>query len=340
MATADSHPRVSVVVPNYNHESFLASRLQSVFDQTWQDFEVIYLDDASTDGSNAVAEEFTADPRFRMVINEENSGSPFVQWNRGVSLARGDLVWIAESDDLAEPDLLHRLVAALDANPHGGLAYCKSQPIDSQGKFLASNLVWPDPAEASHWQGDYVNDGRDEIRRFMVLRCTIPNASAVVFRKQVYDDAGGAPLDYSYAGDWLTWLKILLRSDICYVDSPLNYHRKHDSTITAGAALDGRWAEECYRILSFLMGELEIPHLQLERVRDRLMVKWMASWVHPDCQIDGPRQDQIYRAALEADPDLLKRSGRNIMRTQFFARCRLVADLVKRRWIGPKQTGQ
>ncbi|MFT7619692.1 MAG: glycosyltransferase involved in cell wall biosynthesis, partial [Planctomycetota bacterium] len=101
MASTPGKPLVSVIVPNYNHAKFLGPRLESVFAQTFQDFEVIYLDDASNDNSNEVANSFNSDPRMSMVLNQENSGSPFVQWNKGVSMAKGDLIWIAESDDRA-----------------------------------------------------------------------------------------------------------------------------------------------------------------------------------------------------------------------------------------------
>ena len=76
-------PLVSVVIPNYNHAPYLRRRVRSVLDQTFGDFEVLILDDASTDESLRVLDEFAADPRVRIVANETNSGSTFVQWRRG-----------------------------------------------------------------------------------------------------------------------------------------------------------------------------------------------------------------------------------------------------------------
>ena len=103
-------PVVSVIVPNYNHAQFLPSRLDSILGQTFADFEVIYLDDASTDNSERVIAPFLEDRRIRVIRNTVNSGSAFKQWNRGVREARGEYVWIAEADDSAEPTLLSRLV--------------------------------------------------------------------------------------------------------------------------------------------------------------------------------------------------------------------------------------
>src|SRR5215467_1498105 len=110
-----SMPKVSIVVPNYNHARFLPQRLNSILGQTFQDFELILLDDSSTDDSRSILSQYTADPRVRIEFNELNSKSPFKQWNKGVRLARGEYVWIAESDDYADERLLERLVPLLVA---------------------------------------------------------------------------------------------------------------------------------------------------------------------------------------------------------------------------------
>src|SRR5437868_456309 len=95
----NAKPIVSVVVPNYNHARFLRKRIDSVLGQTYQDFELILMDDCSTDESRSIIEEYAREARIRIELNEENSGSTFKQWNKGVRLARGEYVWIAESDD-------------------------------------------------------------------------------------------------------------------------------------------------------------------------------------------------------------------------------------------------
>src|SRR4051794_30504658 len=104
------HPKVSVVIPNYNHGPYLRERIDSVLGQTFGDFEVIILDDASTDNSHAILTRYYTKPRMRILVNRRNSGSAFPQWNRGIELARGDYVWIAESDDSADPRFLETLV--------------------------------------------------------------------------------------------------------------------------------------------------------------------------------------------------------------------------------------
>src|SRR6516225_7688773 len=102
-------PSVSVIVPNYNHARYLRRRVDSIVDQTYQDFELILLDDCSTDGSREVLQSYADDPRVRIEFNDENTGTPFKQWNRGVRMARGRYIWIAESDDYAGPRFLERM---------------------------------------------------------------------------------------------------------------------------------------------------------------------------------------------------------------------------------------
>jgi glycosyltransferase involved in cell wall biosynthesis len=104
-------PRVSVAVPNYNHARFLRQRLDTILAQTYQDFELILLDDCSTDESRTILEQYAGDPRARLEFNEVNSGSTFKQWNKGVRLAQGKYVWIAESDDYSDARFLERLVS-------------------------------------------------------------------------------------------------------------------------------------------------------------------------------------------------------------------------------------
>src|ERR1700754_4049695 len=92
-------PRVSVIVPNYNHERFLQRRLDTIFSQHYQEFEVIILDDRSGDGSLDILRKYSHHPKVsHNIYNAENSGSTFVQWRKGLQLAKGEFVWIAESD--------------------------------------------------------------------------------------------------------------------------------------------------------------------------------------------------------------------------------------------------
>ena len=108
------HLLVSIIVPNYNHALYLRERLDSIFSQTFQDFEVILLDDNSSDSSIEVLKEYAAHPKVsHFIVNATNSGSPFIQWEKGLSLSKGKYIWIAESDDSCEITFLEKLLINL-----------------------------------------------------------------------------------------------------------------------------------------------------------------------------------------------------------------------------------
>ena len=110
-------PKVSIIIPNYNHAKYLLQRLESIFNQTYQDFELILLDDCSTDNSVKILKEYALDPKVsHFIINKKNSGSPFIQWAKGFELAKGEYIWIAESDDCSENIFLEEMVNLLKNN--------------------------------------------------------------------------------------------------------------------------------------------------------------------------------------------------------------------------------
>ena len=88
--------KVSIIVPNYNYERYLKERINSILNQTYTDYELILLDDASTDNSAELLAKYKNHPKVsHVIINKENSGSPFKQWMKGILLAKGEWIWIA-----------------------------------------------------------------------------------------------------------------------------------------------------------------------------------------------------------------------------------------------------
>lgn len=220
-------PKVSIIVPNYNHAKFLEERLSSIFNQTYRDFEVILLDDQSTDHSKAILEKYSTFTEVSHVVyNEKNSGSPFSQWQKGISLAKGELIWIAESDDFCELNFLEKLVPLFSEKENLGLAYARSNNVDEDGNF--NEDFWPDGLNNLRWRASYYNTGEDEIRNYLKFRNTIPNASACVFKKHVFDFE--EIKNMYFAGDWLFWTKMLAKSDVFFCNEVLNHFRFHSKT--------------------------------------------------------------------------------------------------------------
>lgn len=275
-------PRVSVVVPNYNHSRYLERRLDSILSQSYQDFELILLDDASTDGSVDILQQYARHPRARLEINRTNSGSAFAQWNRGVALARGELVWIAEADDAAEPELLESLVHAFDADPQVVIAYCQSWRIDESNHRIATKLAWTDGLDRDRWKSDYVNEGRDEVSRYLCVQNSIPNASAALFRRAAYVEAGGATEHLRLCGDWMTWVKVALLGRVAYIARPLNEFREHANTVRS-ATSEIRELHESLEVLKFIDQTVGVARDLRSDLALRVLNDWKARyWRQPD----------------------------------------------------------
>jgi glycosyltransferase involved in cell wall biosynthesis len=240
MLSSQPAPRVSVVVPCYNHARFLPERFASILAQTWQDFELIVLDDASTDDSVAVIQALLADQPHRLIINQTNSGSPCSQWIRGIKEARGRYIWIAESDDSCSPEFLATLVQRLEQG--ACLAYCRSSAINVDGiDISASTLYWPDQFDALRWHQPFQQSSQSFCLQWLSRANCIPNASAVIFERklamQVCMHLQQILRKVLYTGDWLFWFQYLAHIDapIDYLAEPLSRFRSHGATTRASS---------------------------------------------------------------------------------------------------------
>ncbi len=239
-------PRVSVVVPNYNHARFLHQRLDSILVQSLQDFEVLILDDCSTDESRDVIAEYQADPRVTAHFNTTNSGSTFRQWAKGLKWARGAFVWFAESDDRAHPTFLERTVELLERHPNVGMATTQSWVIDEKGQRLGSYIDEQAKlyGDVDHWRRDYLNSGPDERATYFYRANPVPNASAVLFRRDVLANRVRIPVKMRLNGDWMLYARVLKVSDIAFLAEPLNDYRHHPNTVRHQSdRVDVAWGE-------------------------------------------------------------------------------------------------
>ncbi len=241
-------PRISVIVPNYNHADFLRQRLDSIYAQTLPPWEVILLDDASTDESAAILAEYQArDPgRTRLLRNTHNSGGPFTQWALGLREARGDLVWIAESDDWCEPDFLARLVPSFN-DPAVMLAHGLVRFVDAEGQPIAQthDAVFK-PLPSRKWRRSHLAIAHREIQLGLGIRNTLPNASAVVFRREhdlpLLDDPEWRAL--RVCGDWIFYLHRLRGGKISFVREAIAHYRNHPGSTSLQSRRGDRSAAE------------------------------------------------------------------------------------------------
>lgn len=267
---------VSVIIPNYNHGHFLEQRIESVLGQTFQDFELIILDDASSDNSCQVIERYRHHPKVsHIVYNRRNSGSPFRQWNKGIRLAKGKYIWVAESDDYCKTNFLEVLIESLEQNPSVGIAYCKSAFTDAAGRFLYDDAERNSCFENNLWHQYFIANGKQIIENFLYKLNIIPNASAAVFRKSVFEQAGRAPVCMRQCGDWHLWIRMLGLSNLAYTAQQLNFFRLHSHTtriLNNTEKVIQRVKEEII-INNLIMNYLSKPELLKER--QRLISLWI-----------------------------------------------------------------
>ncbi|MBQ3293276.1 glycosyltransferase [Candidatus Saccharibacteria bacterium] len=228
--------KVSVVVPNYNYGPYLGERLNSIIDQTYPIYELIILDDLSTDNSVSIINTYLDEhPNLnaRLIINKKNSGSPFKQWRKGFEEAKGDFIWIAEADDVSSPYFLENVMRGFD-NPDVVISYCDSNRIDENGNITATSCKdWMLAASDTHWNKDYTITGEEEIKSGLSIMNTIPNVSAVVFKQNpkiptLLEES----LKYQISGDWIFYAKLLQTGKIAYCSKSLNYFRKHTGSLS------------------------------------------------------------------------------------------------------------
>ncbi|MFR9165764.1 MAG: glycosyltransferase family 2 protein [Dysgonomonas sp.] len=224
-------PQVSVILPSYNHAPFLEERINSILNQTFQDFELIILDDNSPDNSREIIEQYRDNPHVsHIVFNEKNTGSTFVQWERGIELSTGKYIWIAESDDSAAPELLQTLFDNL-LNNDAVLSYCQSHKINKNGEIIGDWEDYSKAYEPELFSQDFVMEGKTFLERCYLIKNFIPNASAVLFSKEAYLKTGGANPRVGYITDWLCWQKILTTGRVAYSHKKLNFYRSHDKSL-------------------------------------------------------------------------------------------------------------
>ncbi len=254
-------PEVSVIIPNYNHEKYLGQRIKSVLDQTFTDIEVIILDDCSTDNSRDVIEQFRTDSRVtHIVYNAANSGSPFKQWEKGMLLAKGTWIWIAESDDYCEPEFLETLLHLTRENKDAGIAFCRSHWVDADGV---------PGEELSLYKTTLFKTGEEAVKE-MVVHCTIQNTSSCITKRTYALKAINGLGKYKACGDWIFYTRVLQHTSLVHSGLQLNYFRWYHANISSKAK-ERLWMTEGVDVLKHL--DFKLVHFSRIEFLD-LMKYW------------------------------------------------------------------
>ncbi len=204
---------ISVVIPLYNKEKQIAYTLQSVFEQTFQDFEIVVVDDGSTDNSVEEVERFD-DSRIRL-IHQTNAGVSAAR-NQGIEEARGELIAFLDADDEWMPEYLATQYGLYQKYPECSVYACNYEMRDLEGK-VTPTIIRKLPFE-----------GEDGIlsNYFEVASCSHPPlwTSAVVVKKSAIQAIGGFPVGITSGEDLLTWARLAFRYDIAFCQTSLSIY--------------------------------------------------------------------------------------------------------------------
>ena len=213
-------PVLSVCVPTYNGEAYVAEALHSILHQTYAAFEVIVVDDGSTDSTLEIVRTVAdTDARVRVYRNPHQRGIPG-NWNACVGFARGQYVCVFHQDDVMLPDNLARKMAVFETDPTLSLVHSLVEPLVEAGAPTRWGN-WMEKAEA-----DFIEDGLVYFRK-LVLQGNCICAPTVIVRREQLDAVGGFDASLGYACDYETWMKLCVEGRVGFVHQALVCYRWH-----------------------------------------------------------------------------------------------------------------
>jgi glycosyltransferase involved in cell wall biosynthesis len=271
-------PTVTFVVPCYKLAHFLPECVRSILVQSYEDFEILIMDDCSPDDTPSVAASFR-DARVRHVRQAQNVGH-LRNYNHGIELGRGKYVWLISPDDyLRRTDALVRFVGALDAHENVGFVFSPAVGVEDGRE--TGVLPW-----SAHGPADIVLPGHRFLVRFLTANGVA--AAAGMARKRCYEHSL-FPLDLPYTGDWYLWCRFALHDDVAYVADPMVCYRKHGASMTV---------------------EFSGPRVK-ERIANEIAIRWRImrdaervghAWVVKTC-VDKLVEDYVRRVAWKQQDD-------------------------------------
>lgn len=229
-------PRVSICLPNLNTRPYLEERAETIFSQTFKDWELIVSDNFSSDGSWEFFQDLAArDPR--VLIAQAQKEGMYANWNNCLRRARGDYVYIATSDDTMAPDCLQKLVDALDRNGNADLAHCALRIIDAEGGS-GSDTRWPDCSVFAHGTEEVLN--RPHLRRapfdgmlHLTGRSAYCSITELLIRRSLFQRIGYFKTHWGSIADFNWNMKASLVSDTVHVPDTWASFRVHPTQATA-----------------------------------------------------------------------------------------------------------
>jgi glycosyltransferase involved in cell wall biosynthesis len=267
-------PAISVVFTSYNHREYLCQALDAIINQTFKDFELIIVDDCSTDGSQDLLKIYAQkDKRIKLFLNEKNSGSYVLSTNYGASLAKGKYILFAQCDDYSELTQLETLYNIAVSHPKISLIFSASNMVDENNNVLGSDF----DVRSRSFRNKCCNDTiitKELFQKFIFESCVVPNLSAALFSRELFESIGGLDAEYLVVADWDIYFKISCVSDIYYIRKELNNFRQHSTTIRNSIKLESQMKE--MKTLFYNLSKLSIPFYNIAKIRKKVIYLWLS----------------------------------------------------------------
>lgn len=280
-------PLISVIIPAYNAEKTIRETLESVLNQTIQDFEIIVINDGSQDETLEIVKSIQ-DPRLK-VFSYPNAKQAASR-NRGFSHSTGEFIAFLDADDLWTSDKLEAQLKALQETPEAAVAYSWSHCIDETGKFLR---------EASH------STSSGDVYAKLLLCDFLDNGSNPLIRRQALIEVGGFDESLPPAEDWDMWLRLAARYHFVAVPHPHILYRQSPASASANLR---RMASACERVieLGFERAPASLQHLKRHSFANlyKYLVYRCFEWF-PTLRREGLVAGKFLWRAVRNDPSLL-----------------------------------
>ncbi len=277
-------PKISVVIPAYNAMAYLPKTIESLWRQTWADFEAIIVNDGSTDNT-AEWVSTIVDKRVKLV-SQENRGLAGAR-NTGIAHAQGEYIAFLDADDLWEKTKLDKQLACLDSNPRVGLVYTWVALIDAQGK--PTGRVFKSNAEGKIWET-------------LITENIVGCGSVAMVRRECFENCGVFDTNLrSFVEDWDMWLRLAPYYEFAVVAEPLVYYRQHPHS----ASRNWEAMAESYRLViekAFAAADEEVQYLKNQSYgTSNLCLAWKPL---QSSQKDYETSQRFRQLALNYDPTL------------------------------------
>lgn len=245
-------PKISVIMSAYNSDRYIEESILSILNQTFRDFELIIIDDCSTDSVPEVIKKYQElDPRILAIRNETNSGVA-VSRNKGIKLAKADYIAIMDSDDIAYPKRLEIQYNFIENNPDVALIGCGTEIIDENGHFMKKRIGLIDP---------------DEIKFRMLLRNPFIHSS-VFYRKKIFEESDGYNKEYEYSEDYAFFSFLAGKYQLASIPEVLIKYRENPQSVTSESETRKIQLENSYKISHTNIGR----YLNLALIRTRALL--------------------------------------------------------------------